>query len=120
MGTLEQKWGPNGDPKTEKGPHGDLGIHMGTHVGAVHYSPPPPLPLHWIIISIVLIYWLQFWPIAGLPFNLNFKFKCQIGWLQFWLVSIAGLPLNADTVIPSSPPTDILPPYLLPRIGSGV
>ena len=23
MGTSEQKWGPNGDPKTEKGPHGD-------------------------------------------------------------------------------------------------
>ena len=23
MGTLKQKWGPNGDPKTEKGPHGD-------------------------------------------------------------------------------------------------
>ena len=31
-------------------------------------------------------------------------------------VSIAGLPLNADTVIPSSPPTDVAP-YLLPRIG---
>ena len=28
MGTLEQKWGPNGDPKTEKVP-------MGTHVGTV-------------------------------------------------------------------------------------
>ena len=35
MGTLEQKWGPNGDPKTEKGPHGDPGLQMGTHVGAV-------------------------------------------------------------------------------------
>ena len=31
MGTLEQKWGPNGDLKTEKGPHGD----PGTHVAAV-------------------------------------------------------------------------------------
>ena len=35
MGTLELKWGPNGDPKTEKGPHGDLGPQMGTNVGAV-------------------------------------------------------------------------------------
>ena len=25
----------NGDPKAEKGPHGDLGLHMGTHVEAV-------------------------------------------------------------------------------------
>ena len=31
MGT---QWEPNGDPKTEKGPHGDLGLQMGTHVGA--------------------------------------------------------------------------------------
>ena len=30
MGTLEQKWGPNGDPKTEKVP-------MGTHEGAVFF-----------------------------------------------------------------------------------
>ena len=36
MGTLEQKWGPNGDPKTEKGPHGDRVPQMGTHVGSVH------------------------------------------------------------------------------------
>ena len=36
MGTLEQKWGPNGDPKTEKGPHGDRVPQMGTHVGTVH------------------------------------------------------------------------------------
>ena len=35
MGTLEQKWGPNGDPKTEKGPHGDRVPQMGTHVGSV-------------------------------------------------------------------------------------
>ena len=35
MGTLEQKWGPNGDPKTEKGPHGDWVPQMGTHLGAV-------------------------------------------------------------------------------------
>ena len=35
MGTLEQKWGPNGDPKTEKGPHGDRVPQMGTHLGAV-------------------------------------------------------------------------------------
>ena len=35
MGTLERKWGPFGDPKTEKGPHGDPGPQMGTHVGAV-------------------------------------------------------------------------------------
>ena len=35
MGTLVQKWGPNGDPKTEKGPHGDRVPQMGTHVGAV-------------------------------------------------------------------------------------
>ena len=35
MGTLEQKWGPNGDPKTEKGPHGDRVPQMGTHVGTV-------------------------------------------------------------------------------------
>ena len=32
---LNRKWGLNGDPKTEKGPHGDLGLQMGTHVGAV-------------------------------------------------------------------------------------
>ena len=25
----------NGDPKAEKGPHGDLGLQMGTHVEAV-------------------------------------------------------------------------------------
>ena len=36
MGTLNKKWGPNGDPKSEKGPHGDPGPQMGTHVGAVH------------------------------------------------------------------------------------
>ena len=35
MGTLERKWGPFGDPKTEKGPHGDPGPQMGTHVRAV-------------------------------------------------------------------------------------
>ena len=35
MGTLKKKWGPNGDPKSEKGPHGDPGPQMGTHVGAV-------------------------------------------------------------------------------------
>ena len=35
MGTLELKWGPNGDPKTEKGPHGDRVPQMGTHLGAV-------------------------------------------------------------------------------------
>ena len=28
--------GTNGDPKTEKGPHGDPGLQMGTHVGTVH------------------------------------------------------------------------------------
>ena len=38
MGTLEQKWGPNGDPKTEKGPHGDRVPQMGTHVGTVQAS----------------------------------------------------------------------------------
>ena len=38
MGTLERKWGPFGDPKTEKGPHGDPGPQMGTHLGAVHLS----------------------------------------------------------------------------------
>ena len=27
--------GSNGDPKTEKGPHRDPGLQMGTHVGAV-------------------------------------------------------------------------------------
>ena len=32
MGTLDK----NGDPKTEKGPHGDPGPQVGTHVGAVH------------------------------------------------------------------------------------
>ena len=26
----------NGDPKSEKDPHGDPGPQMGTHVGAVH------------------------------------------------------------------------------------
>ena len=26
---------PDGDPKTEKGPHGDPGPQMGTHLGAV-------------------------------------------------------------------------------------
>ena len=31
MGTLNK----NGDPKTEKGPHGDSGPQMGIHVGAV-------------------------------------------------------------------------------------
>ena len=35
MGTFEQKWGPNGDPKTEKGPHGDSVPQMGTHVATV-------------------------------------------------------------------------------------
>ena len=32
MGTLERKWGPFGDPKTEKGPRGP---QMETHLGAV-------------------------------------------------------------------------------------
>ena len=32
--------GANGDPKTEKGPHGDPGLQMGTHVGAVPTTPP--------------------------------------------------------------------------------
>ena len=27
--------GANGGPKTEEGPHGDLGLQMRTHVGAV-------------------------------------------------------------------------------------
>ena len=35
MGTLEQKWGPNGNPKTEKGHHGDRVPQMGTHVATV-------------------------------------------------------------------------------------
>ena len=36
MGTqFSVKWGPNGDPKTEKGPHGDRVPQMGTHLGAV-------------------------------------------------------------------------------------
>ena len=35
MGTLEKKWGPNGDTKSEKGPHGDPGPQMGTYVGTV-------------------------------------------------------------------------------------
>ena len=35
MGTLKKKWGPNGDPKSEKGPHGDPGPQMGTYLGAV-------------------------------------------------------------------------------------
>ena len=35
MGTLEQKWGPNGDPKLEKvpmawGPGPQMGIHVAT------------------------------------------------------------------------------------------
>ena len=29
--------GSNGDPKTEKGPHRDPGLQMGTHVGAVQF-----------------------------------------------------------------------------------
>ena len=35
MGTLEQKLGPNGNLKTEKGPHGDRVPQMGTHVATV-------------------------------------------------------------------------------------
>ena len=36
MGTLvKKKWGHNGDPKSEKGPHGDPGPQMGTQLGAV-------------------------------------------------------------------------------------
>ena len=35
MGTLNKKWGPNEDPKSEKGPDGDLGPQMGAHVGAM-------------------------------------------------------------------------------------
>ena len=38
MGTLELKWGPNGDPKTEKGPHGDRVPQMGTHVATVEFD----------------------------------------------------------------------------------
>ena len=48
MGTLEQKWGPwnkNGDPKTEKGPHGDPVPQMGTHVASVLLTPTNP-PTH--------------------------------------------------------------------------
>ena len=35
MGTLKK----NGDPESEKGPHGDPGPQMGTHVGAVPNIP---------------------------------------------------------------------------------
>ena len=34
MGTLDQKWGPNGDPKTEKGPHGGPGPSNGDPLGS--------------------------------------------------------------------------------------
>ena len=34
-GPTGTRWGPNGDPKTEKGPHGDPGTQMGTHLGAM-------------------------------------------------------------------------------------
>ena len=44
MGTLEQKWGPNGDPKTEKGPHGDRVPQMGTHVATVKLAGPYSKP----------------------------------------------------------------------------
>ena len=43
MGTLELKWGPNGDPKTEKGPHGDRVPQMGTHVATVLKPKCEPL-----------------------------------------------------------------------------
>ena len=32
---MKNKWGPNEDQKSVKGPHGDPGPQMGTHVGAV-------------------------------------------------------------------------------------
>ena len=38
MGTGSLKWGPNGNPKTEKGHHGDRVPQMGTHEGAVLWS----------------------------------------------------------------------------------
>ena len=43
MGTLEKKWGPNGDTKSEKGPHGDPGTQI-RHTGrdktsTYHLSP---------------------------------------------------------------------------------
>ena len=47
MGTLELKWGPNGDPKTEKGPHGDRVPQMGTHVGTVQIAQSGPELLKW-------------------------------------------------------------------------
>ena len=34
MGTFKK----NGDPTSEKGPHGDPGTQMGTYVGAVHLT----------------------------------------------------------------------------------
>ena len=36
MGLRDASASKNGDTKTEKGPHGDLGPQMGIHVGAVH------------------------------------------------------------------------------------
>ena len=33
---MEKPWNKNGDPKTEKGPHGDRVPQMGTHVASVH------------------------------------------------------------------------------------
>ena len=44
MGTFK-KWGPNGDPKTEKGPHGDPGPQMGIHVATVDQKELKPIKL---------------------------------------------------------------------------
>ena len=46
--------GANGGPKTEEGPHGDLGLQMRTHVGAV-------LRLN-LATTWHHLHWLQVWP----------------------------------------------------------
>ena len=56
MGTLELKWGPNGDPKTEKGPHGDRVPQMGTHVGTVlkaRKSLHPSIPMLQLLVGLL-------------------------------------------------------------------
>ena len=47
MGTLVQKCGPNGDQKTEKGPHGDRVPQMGTpHVATVAFKIVAAIFIH--------------------------------------------------------------------------
>ena len=70
--------GANGGPKTEEGPHGDLGLQMGTHVGAV-------LRLN-LATTWHHLHWLQVWP----P-DAAICFSCKFGHQMAPLALVSNL-----------------------------